>query len=62
MIHYIIVKFNKDFNLKQSLKSIISLFNKALEIEGVDKVEIFTSCINLENRHDLMIKMHVTNE
>lgn len=62
MEHYIIVKFNNEIDFKKLVEPIVKLFEKALEIDGVDKVEVYTSCIQLDNRHDIMIKMHVTRD
>lgn len=62
MEHYIIVKFNNTVNYKDLIDPITALFNKSLAIEGVERVEIHTSCIDLSNRHDIMIKMLVTEE
>ena len=57
MKHYIIVKFEKTVNVKEVLNPIKELFEKALEISGVEKIDIYTSSIDLPNRYDLMIKM-----
>lgn len=57
MKHYIIVKFEKKINVKEVLNSIKELFEKALDISGVEKLEIYTSNVDLPNRYDLMIKM-----
>lgn len=62
MVHYIIVKFSDEFNYLESIKEIIDLFNEALKIDGVHKVNIYTSNSKLDNRHDLMIKMELTSE
>lgn len=62
MEHYIIVKFNNKIDFKKSIDPIVKLFEKSLGIEGVDKVEVYTSCIDLDNRYDIMIKMKVTQE
>ena len=60
MKHYIIVKFNSEFNYLQQIKEITDLFNEALKIEGVKKINIYTSNSKLSNRYDLMIKMELT--
>ena len=62
MTHYIIVKFNDEVDIKELVLPITELFNEALNVEGVTKVDIYTSCLDLNNRHDLMIKMEVTEE
>ena len=57
MKHYIVVKFDNSVNVKEILNPIKELFEKALNISGVEKLEIYTSSIDLPNRYDLMIKM-----
>lgn len=60
MKHYIIVKFDKSVDANEMVSQIRELFHKALDINGVDKVEIYVSNIDLPNRHDLMIKMSLS--
>lgn len=60
MRHFIIVKFNDTINVKDILKPIEDLFNKSLNIDGIDSVNIYMSNTNLSNRHDLMIEMNLT--
>lgn len=57
MKHYIIVKFEKHVNVKEVLNPIKELFEKALDINGVEKIDVYTSNVDLPNRFDLMIKM-----
>ena len=57
MEHYIIVKFNENYNYLNEIEKIKDLFNESLNIEGVNKINIYKSNIDLENRYDLMIKM-----
>lgn len=60
MKHYIIVKFDESVDANEMVSQIRELFHKALDINGVDKAEIYISNINLPNRHDLMIKMSLS--
>lgn len=60
MVHYIIVKFINNFNYLERTKEITDLFNEALKIDGISKINIYTSNSKLSNRHDLMIKMNLT--
>lgn len=62
MKHYIIVKFNDDCDKEKLYGPIKELFNKSLEIEGVNGLDVYTSCIDLPNRYDLMIKMDLSLE
>lgn len=62
MWHYIIVKFSDEININDLIGPITDLFNRALDIDGVNDINIYSNCINKTNRHDLMIKMHLTNE
>ena len=62
MVHYIIVKFKDPqdrFTLREEIET---LFATALEIEGVEKVEVRPSCSERENRYHLMIAMTMTEE
>lgn len=62
MVHYVIVKF-KDPQDRFTLRNEIEeLFNTALEIEGVEKVEVRPSCSERENRYHIMIAMTMTKE
>ena len=60
MRHFSIVKFNDSVNTQSLVKPIRKLFNQALEIVGVNKVEVYISNSNFTNRHDLMIEMQLT--
>lgn len=62
MQHYIIVKFNENVKYMELIDSIKELFNKGLELDGVNLIEFFTSCIDLPNRYDLMIKMTLSGD
>lgn len=62
MKHYIIVKFNSDYDYKKEIENIKKLFNEALKIEGVNKIDIYKSNSDRTNRHDLMIKMELTEQ
>ena len=62
MKHYIIVKFKNDYNYIKELNTINDLFEEALEIDGVNRVEMFKSNSDLSNRYDLMIRMELTSE
>ena len=62
MKHYIIVKFNSDYDYKKEIENINKLFNEALKIEGVNKIDIYKSNSDRTNRHNLMIKMELTEQ
>ena len=62
MRHLIIVKFNDSVNAQELVEPIKKLFNKSLNIDGIDKVEVCVANVNLPNRHDLMIEMLLTPE
>lgn len=61
MKHYIIVKFKEDVNKSSLIKPIENLFNKTLNINGVENVKLILSNSKLPNRYDLMIEMELTN-
>lgn len=62
MKHYIIVKFNENVEKEKIISPIKELFEKALQIKEVIKVDIYESNINLQNRYDLMIKMELSKK
>ena len=62
MEHYIIVKFNKDYDYLKKIKKIESLFNESLKINEINRISIKTSNSKLINRYDLMIKMELTEK
>ena len=55
MKHHIIVKFKPEFNLKENLYDIKTIFNETLKIKGIYSVEYKLNCIDRENRFHLMI-------
>ena len=57
MTHYIIVKFNENTEKKSIINSIRELFQKAINIKEIEKIDIDESNMDLPNRYDLMIKM-----
>lgn len=62
MNHYIIVKFNNEYDYLKEIDNITNLFNESLKLNGVDKVDIYVSNSNLSNRYDLMIKMKLSKD
>ena len=60
MNHYIIVKFNDSIEKERIINSIKELFQKAIAIKEVEKIDIYQSNMDLPNRYDLMIKMVLT--
>lgn len=60
MKHYIIVKFNEKTEKEKIINPIRELFQKAIEIKDVEKVDIYESNMDLPNRYDLMIKMDLS--
>lgn len=62
MKHYIIVKFKENVDWGAMLPAIKELFQQALFLDGVNRVEVHPSNSNRPNRHDLMIEMQLTPE
>lgn len=62
MEHYIIVKFNNDYNYLDEINNIKKLFDESLSINGINNIDVYISNSKLSNRHDLMIKMNLSNE
>ena len=62
MKHYIIVKFNENVEKEKLRNPINELFQKALNIKEIVKVDIYESNMDLPNRYDLMIKMELSQK
>ena len=62
MKHFIICKFKDRSNTEKLLPEITELFERTLEIEGVDKVVVHPSNSTRENRYSIMIEMTMTPE
>ncbi len=62
MKHFIIAKFKTREDTERLLPEITELFNRTLEIEGVDAVVIHKNNSTRENRYSIMIEMTVTPE
>ena len=60
MKHYIIVKFNENVEKEKLINPIKELFQKAMNIKEIVKVDIYESSMDLPNRYDLMIKMDLS--
>lgn len=61
--HHIIVKWNETVTDKTAIiKPIKELFDKALEIEGINAVDLFPNVIARDNRYDLMIVITMSEE
>lgn len=60
MKHYIIVKFNENVDKEKIINPIKELFQKAMDIKAVEKIDIYESNMDLPNRYDLMIKMDLS--
>lgn len=60
MKHYIIVKFDEKTEKEKIINPIRELFQNAIKIKEVEKVEIYESNMDLPNRYDLMIKMDLS--
>ena len=62
MKHFIIVKFRDRNDTQKLLPEITELFNRTLEIPGVESVQVHPSNSTRENRYSLMIEMTLTPE
>ncbi|MCR5010585.1 MAG: Dabb family protein [Clostridia bacterium] len=57
MRHYIIIKL-KDTSLKNEVaRRARAIFEKTLELEGVESVEVYENCVDRPNRFDVMIEI-----
>ena len=61
MYHCILVKFKKNFCLKDNMDDIKSIFD-SLNFDGLNKIDYFFNCINRENRFDLLIRINMKKE
>lgn len=57
MRHFIIVKWNDAARMKAKVQEIEALFQKTLEIPGIQSVDVHPSCSDRANRYDLMIEI-----
>jgi hypothetical protein len=62
MKHYIIAKFKDRNDLQNLYQEISDLFQKVLDLKGVEKVELHKSNSTRENRYSLMIVLTLTPE
>ena len=62
MKHYIIIKLSKDEDKEKLIKDIKEHYNNAISIEGVKRVDVFTSSSKLRNRFDMMIKLDLNKQ
>ena len=63
MKHCILVKWNNEIKDKHEfVKTVKSVFDKLLEIEGIRGVEYRENCIARENRYDLLISIDMDKE
>ena len=60
MKHFIIVKFKENIKKDAIIEPIKGLFNSALKIDGINKIDYYISNSSLLNRYDLMIKMNLS--
>ncbi len=62
MKHYIIVKFKDRNDTERVYEEVKTLFEKTLEIDGVNGVTLHKSNSDRTNRYSLMIEMDMTKE
>ena len=62
MEHYIIVKFTEGTDVKALVEPVRTIFEKTLEIPGIQALHIRTSNSDIENRYDLMIRIDMDKE
>jgi len=57
MEHYLIIKFKENVDARKEFPEIQKLFEKAKEIDGVTRADVYLSSFPLKNRYDMMIKI-----
>ena len=62
MKHFIIAKFKDRSDTEKYLPDIKSLFQKALDLKGVESVVIHKSNSTRDNRYSIMIEMNLSHE
>ena len=62
MKHYIIAKFKDRKDTERLFPEIKALFQKALDLKGVESVIIHKSNSNRDNRYSIMIEMNLSHE
>ncbi len=62
MKHYIIAKFKDRSDTEKLLPEITALFQKTMDLDGVEKVTIHKSNSTRDNRYSIMIEMELTPE
>lgn len=62
MRHFIIVKFKASVDAHELVEPIKNLFRESLNINGIERIEFYTSNVNMHNRYDLMIEMILSLE
>lgn len=62
MLHYIIVKWNKDVDKRSAAQQVRSLYAAAKEICGIHSVEIKENVTPRDNRYDIMIALDMEND
>ena len=64
MKHCILSKFKPEYKdkLNEYLPDIKKIFDGILSIDGIEKVEYITNCIDRENRYDLLIRIDMKKE
>lgn len=62
MKHCIIVKFIDGYNWQAQLDDIKKIFDEALKIEGIKKIDYLLTNTNLENRSHLAIIISMDNK
>ena len=62
MKHYIIAKFKDRDDTERFLPEIKALFQKTLDLKGVESVIIHKSNSTRDNRYSIMIEMNLSHE
>jgi len=62
MKHCIIVKFKDDFNWKESINDIKTIFNETLNIKGITKIDYLLTNTDIKNRSHIAIVITMKKE
>ena len=62
MKHYIIVKFTEGTDVKALVEPVRAIFEKTMEIPGIQRLNLHVSNSDIANRYDLMIIIDMDKE
>ena len=62
MRHFIIIKLKDRSTRSEIAEKARAIFERTLQIDGVESVEVHENCVDRPNRYDIMIEMNMRPE